>query len=59
MINFQKNVILSLNGFYTLLVKGYSDSSFTLFASNHKNIIFPLRNNKQATCLWENEGDKC
>ena len=56
---FTKNVILSLNGFYTLLVIGYSDTSFTLFVSNHKNIIFPLRNNKQATCLCENEGDKC
>ena len=56
---FKKNNITSISGFYNLLIVGYIDTSFTLFISNHKNIIFPLRNNKQVTCLCENEGDKC
>ena len=56
---FTKNKITSLSGFYTLLIVGYIDTAFTLFVSNHKNLIFPLRNNKHASCLCENEGDKC
>ena len=56
---FKKNKISSLKGVYTLLIVGYIDTSFTLFVSNHKDLIFPLRNNKQVTCFCENEGDKC
>ena len=56
---FKENKIASLSGVYTLLVVGYVETSFTLFISNHKDLIFPLRNNKQATCFCENEGDKC
>ena len=51
--------ITSLKGFYTLLVAGFIDTSYTLFISNHKNVIFPLRNNKKATCFCENMDDKC
>jgi len=32
--------ITSLKGFYTLLVAGFIDTSYTLFISNHKNVIF-------------------
>ena len=56
---FQKKEITSLKGFYTLLIVGYTETQFTLFISKHKNIIFPLRNNKKSTCICEDEGDKC
>ena len=56
---FLSHNITSLSGFYTLLVIGFVDTSYTLFISNHKNIIFPLRNNKKATCTCENIDDKC
>ena len=56
---FEKNEIESLRGFYTLLIVGYVETHFTLFVSKHKNLIFPLRNNKKSTCLCEKEGDKC
>ena len=56
---FKKQNVTSLQGVYTLLIVGYIDTSYTLFVSNHKNIIFPLRNNKQVTCYCENEDDKC
>ena len=51
--------ITSVSGFYSLLIIGFSDTSYTLFINNHKNIIFPLRNNKKATCLCKNIDDKC
>ena len=57
--NFFKKNKVTISGFYTLLIVGYIDTSFTLFVSRHKNVIFPLRHNKIATCLCENEGDKC
>ena len=56
---FSSRNISSLKGFYTLLVVGYIDTSYTLFISNHKNVIFPLRNNKKVTCFCENMDDKC
>ena len=56
---FVSHNITSLKGFYTLLVVGFIDTSYTLFISNHKITIFPLRNNKKATCYCENMDDKC
>ena len=56
---FLSNNITKINGFYTLLVVGFIDTSYTLFISNHNNIILPLRNNKKATCFCENMDDKC
>ena len=56
---FLSHNITSLNGFYSLLVIGFIDTSYTLFISNHKMTILPLRNNKKATCLCENVDDKC
>ena len=56
---FKKKEITSLKGFYTLLIVGYIETHFTLFISKHKNVIFPLRNNKKSTCLCEDVGDKC
>ena len=56
---FMSRNISAINGFYSLLIIGFSDTSYTLFINNHKNIIFPLRNNKKATCLCKNIDDKC
>ena len=56
---FLSNNITSLKGFYTLLVIGFIDTSYTLFITNHKKIILPLRNNKKATCQCKNMDDMC
>ena len=56
---FISNNITSLKGFYTLLVVGFIDTSYTLFITNHKKIILPLRNNKKSTCNCLNMDNKC
>ena len=56
---FFKKYNISISGTYTLLIVGFTDTSFTLYVSKHKDVILPLRHNKFATCLCEKEGDKC
>ena len=56
---FKENNITTLSGFYTLLLVGFSDTSFSLYVSSHKNVILPLKNNRPVTCLCEQGDDKC
>lgn len=48
----------SISGYYTLLLLGFTDSSFTLFISTHKETVMPLENNRPVTCKCD-EDDKC
>ena len=49
----------SISGYYTLLIVGYIDTSYSLFVSSHEKKVFPLRNNVPMTCWCENKGEKC
>jgi hypothetical protein len=49
----------SISGYYTLLLVGLVDTSFSLFVSNHKNKVFPLRDNLPIVCTCKKAGDKC
>ena len=49
----------SISGYYTLLLVGFIDTSFSLFISTHEKKVFPLRNNIPSTCWCENKGEKC
>ena len=48
-----------LSGYYTLLLIGFIDTSYSLFISSHKNKVFPLRDNIVSTCWCEAKGEKC
>ena len=49
----------NISGYYTLLLVGFIDTSYSLFISGHKNKVFPLRDNIPMTCWCQNVGDKC
>ena len=49
----------TISGYYGVLLVGFIDTSFSLFVSNHKNKVFPLRDNIPMGCWCENKGDKC
>ena len=50
---------IDISGYYTLLIVGFVDTSFSLFVSSHEKKVFPLRNNYPMTCWCENKGEKC
>ena len=56
---FKKNNMKSLEGHYTLLIIGYTATSYTLFVSSHDNKILPLRDNSPMTCECEKTDQKC
>ena len=56
---FKKNDLKSLSGYYTLLVEGFTNSTYSLFVSTHKYKVLPLRNNKPVVCSCKTKGDKC
>ena len=56
---FEKNGLESVSGYYTLLVEGFTNSSYSLFVSTHKQRVLPLRNNKPVVCSCRKKGDKC
>ena len=49
----------SISGYYTLLLVGFVDTSYSLFVSNHKNKVFPLRDNLPISCSCKKAGEKC
>ena len=49
----------NISGYYTLLLVGFVDTSYSLFVSSHEKKVFPLRNNIPMTCWCENAGEKC
>ena len=56
---FKNNNKNNLSGYYTLLVIGYSDTTYTLFVSSHDENIFKLSDNIAINCKCESKNDKC
>ena len=46
-------------GYYTLLVIGYTETTYTLFISSHADKIFPLVDNVPVSCNCQNPNEKC
>ena len=56
---FKNNNINNLSGYYTLLVVGYTNTTYTLFISSHDEYIFRLIDNTAINCKCETKDDKC
>ena len=56
---FKKNSLESLSGYYTLLIEGFTNTSFSLFVSTHPQRVLPLRNNRPVVCKCRTKGEKC
>ena len=56
---FKKNNINNLSGYYTLLVIGYSDTTYTLYVSSHDESVFKLVDNIATNCKCETKDDRC
>lgn len=48
-----------ISGYYTILIYGYTNSTYTLFATSHPNKIIPISNNSPGTCQCKNVGETC
>ena len=56
---FKKQNLESLSGTYTLLLEGFTNTSFSLFVSTHPQKVLPLRNNRPVVCDCKIGGEKC
>ena len=56
---FKDKNIKNLAGYYSLLVVGFTETTYTLFVSSHDDNIFPLNDNSPISCRCESKGDKC
>ena len=56
---FKRKQIKSLSGYYTLLVVGYTETTYTLFVSSHADKIIPLFDNIPVSCQCQNSGERC
>ena len=56
---YKKHKLKSMAGYYSLLVVGFTETTYTLFISSHDDNIFPLTDNSPISCKCESKGDKC
>ena len=56
---FKKANLESLSGYYTILLEGFTNTSFSLFVSTHPQKVLPLRNNRPVVCKCMTVGEKC
>ena len=56
---FVENKIDNISGYYTLLITGITNITYTLFVSSFKEKVFPLKDNIPVNCRCENKDDKC
>ena len=56
---FKRNKKDNISGYYTLLVIGYIETTYTLFISSHPDKIFPLMDNTPVSCRCQIKGEKC
>ena len=56
---FKRNKKDNISGYYTLLVIGYIETTYTLFISSHPDKIFPLIDNTPVSCRCQIKGEKC
>ena len=56
---FKINKKENISGYYTLLVIGYIETTYTLYVSSHPDKIFPLMDNTPVSCQCQIKGEKC
>ena len=56
---FKRKKIENLSGYYTLLIVGYTETTYTLYVSSHADKIFPLYDNTPVNCRCQIQGEKC
>ena len=56
---FRKNKKKNISGYYTLLVIGFTETTYTLYISSHPDKIFPLLDNSPVSCQCQVKGEKC
>ena len=55
----KKKGLKSLSGYYTLLILGFTETTYTLYISSHPDKIFPLYDNLPVSCQCQVKGEKC
>lgn len=56
---FQQKNLTEIGGYYTLLIYGYINTTYSLFVSAHDNLIMPLYDNSPISCKCVSTNDKC
>ena len=56
---FKKNRMKNIAGYYTLLVIGFTETTYTLYVSSHPDKIIPLYDNSPINCRCQIKGEKC
>ena len=56
---FKQNNKDNISGYYTLLIIGYKETTYTLYISSHPDKIFPLIDNSPVNCQCQIKGEKC
>ena len=56
---FKKNRKNNIGGYYTLLIIGFSETTYTLYISSHPDKIFTLIDNTPVSCQCQIKGEKC
>ena len=56
---FKDNKIDNLEGYYTLLIICYVDTSYTLYVSSLENVVLPIEDNSPMNCECTIKGEKC
>ena len=56
---FKKKKLKNISGYYTLLVIGYTETTYTLYISSHADKIVPLLDNIPVSCRCQIKGEKC
>ena len=56
---FRKKGMKSISGYYSLLIIGYIETTYTLYVSSHPDKIFPLFDNLPVSCKCQIKGEKC
>ena len=56
---FRKKGMKTISGYYSLLVIGYVETTYTLYVSSHPDKIFPLFDNLPVSCKCQIKGEKC
>ena len=56
---FVENEIKDISGYYTLLITGVVNTTYTLFISSFKEKVFPIKDNTPINCRCEKKNDKC
>ena len=56
---FKRNKKKNISGYYTLLIVGFTETTYTLYISSHPDKIFPLMDNIPSSCQCQVKGEKC